>query len=217
MLLQQLLYFILKFQLFPVWFVLKKKKKKIPIDRRFSIPDIFVNWDSSLRYHLEELHNVYSLSELTLWWKQKQTECESYLLSGVVTEAFELRGCAVEFIHHRLDLSELVLYHVQTENSIQFSIVLLFQHLYILLQLWQTPVQTQQQTFQPEGLQGQQRRSAWTLRYKPKHDLVGSLTFWGLIRLLQVDALSCIILSLSWGKGFSELMNSHTQLSCVLI
>lgn len=123
-----------------------------------------------------------------------------YLLSRVVTQELVLQGCAVEFIDQLLDLSELVLNHVQTENTVQFAIILLFQHRYVLLQIRQPSVQTQQQTLQPKGLQGQ-RPLAWTLT-------VHATSYCGLTHILRGDkavAVGCTVLrpfEFVMGEGF---------------
>ena len=55
-------------------------------------------------------------------------------------------SAAVELVEQLHYLKKFVLNDVQTERSVQLSVILLFQDLHVLLQLWQTPIQTQQKT-----------------------------------------------------------------------
>lgn len=71
------------------------------------------------------------------------------------------QGGAVEPVDELLDLHQFVLHHLQAEDCIEISVILLLQHRHIFQQLGQTTLQTQQQTLQ---LQSLQRESGESLR-----------------------------------------------------
>lgn len=94
--------------------------------------------------------------------------CRSDLFCCVVTQALLSQDGAVEPLEQQLDLQQLVLQQLQADDSVQVSVILLLQQRHVVLQLGQPLLQTQQQTLEVKGLQGEHvkgvrtQKKVWT-------------------------------------------------------